>query len=90
MLWVHPVLLGSGKKLFGGGTVPAALRLTDSTIFPNGSVNLVYELAGTPTYGNLAVGTDEWVSPSHEARASAPGVDVTVQEVPVEDMAKVA
>lgn len=90
VLWVHPVLLGSGKKLFGGGTVPAALRLTDSTIFPNGSVNLVYELAGTPTYGNLAVGTDEWVSPSREARVSAPGVDVTVQEVPVENRAKVA
>lgn len=53
-LWVHPVLLGSGKQVFGDGTVPAALRLTDSMIAPSGVVNLVYEVTGTPTYGNMA------------------------------------
>ncbi len=51
VLWVYPLLLGTGKQLFGDGTVPAALRLTDSTIYPSGAANLVYELAGTPTYG---------------------------------------
>jgi len=56
VLWVHPVLLGTGKRVFGGGTVPAALRLTESTTYPDGSVNVVYELAGTPTYANLADG----------------------------------
>jgi dihydrofolate reductase len=54
-LWLYPLLLGSGKRVFGDGTVPAALRLTDSTTYPNGSVQLRYEAAGVPTYGNLAV-----------------------------------
>ena len=31
-LWVHPRVLGTGKKVFGDGTVPAALQLTDSTV----------------------------------------------------------
>jgi dihydrofolate reductase len=29
-LWVFPVLLGSGKRLFAEGTVPTALRLVES------------------------------------------------------------
>ena len=58
-LWVHPVVLGSGKKVFGSGAVPVAVRLTDSTIYPDGSVNLVYQLAGAPTYGNLAGDAEE-------------------------------
>lgn len=54
-LWVHPVLLGRGKRLFADGTVPTALRLTESAVFPTGTVQLVYEVAGTPTFGELAV-----------------------------------
>jgi dihydrofolate reductase len=53
-LWVYPVLLGSGKQLFAGGTVPTALRLVDSASFPRGSVLLSYQRAGKPTYGDLA------------------------------------
>src|SRR6266576_5350268 len=29
-VWVYPVLLGSGKRLFADGTVPTALRLVES------------------------------------------------------------
>jgi dihydrofolate reductase len=58
-LWLYPVLLGSGKTVFGAGTAPAALRLTDSTAYPNGTLHVVYELVGAPAYGNLAVGTEE-------------------------------
>jgi dihydrofolate reductase len=54
-LWLYPLLLGSGKQVFGGGTVPRALRLTESVTYPNGTVQLTYETAGAPTYGNLAV-----------------------------------
>jgi dihydrofolate reductase len=54
-LWLYPLLLGSGKQLFGGGTVPAALRLTESVTRPNGTLQLTYETAGVPTYGNLAI-----------------------------------
>ena len=53
-LWLYPLLLGSGKKVFAGGTEPSALRLTESVTYPNGSLHLTYETAGAPTYGNLA------------------------------------
>jgi dihydrofolate reductase len=58
-LWQYPLLLGSGKRVFGDGTVPAALRLTDSVTYPNGTLQLSYEAAGVPTYGNLAVEADD-------------------------------
>jgi dihydrofolate reductase len=54
-LWLYPLLLGSGKRVFAGGTVPTALRLTESVTYPNGTLQLAYETAGLPTYGNLAV-----------------------------------
>jgi dihydrofolate reductase len=54
-LWLYPVLLGSGKRLFAHGTVPTALRVAESVTYPNGTLQLVYETAGVPTYGNLAV-----------------------------------
>jgi dihydrofolate reductase len=55
-LWLHPLLLGSGKQVFAGGTVPTALRLTESVTYPNGTLHLAYETAGVPTHGNLATG----------------------------------
>ena len=54
-LWLYPVLLGSGKRVFADGTVPTALRLAESVTYPNGTLQLVYEPTGVPTYGNLAV-----------------------------------
>jgi dihydrofolate reductase len=53
-LWLYPLLLGSGKQVFADGTVPTALRLTESVTYPNGTLQLAYETAGAPTYGNLA------------------------------------
>jgi dihydrofolate reductase len=53
-LFVYPVLLGSGKRLFGEGTVPTALRLVESATFPKGAVLLTYEPAGQPTFGSMA------------------------------------
>jgi dihydrofolate reductase len=52
-LWLYPLLLGSGKKVFGEGTQPAALRLTESMPFPNGPLHLAYEAVGNPTYGDM-------------------------------------
>jgi dihydrofolate reductase len=52
-LWLYPLLLGSGKQVFGDGTVPTALRLTESVTHPNGVLQLTYETAGTPTYGQM-------------------------------------
>ena len=53
-LWLYPVLLGSGKRVFGDGTVPTALRLIESVTYPSGALQLTYETAGTPTYGTIA------------------------------------
>jgi dihydrofolate reductase len=53
-LWVYPVLLGSGKQVFGDGTVPTALRLIESVTYPNGTLQLTYDTAGMPTYGTVA------------------------------------
>jgi dihydrofolate reductase len=53
-LWMYPVVLGSGKKLFGGGAVPTALRLITSVTYPSGTIQLTYETAGEPTVGNMA------------------------------------
>jgi dihydrofolate reductase len=52
-LWVFPLLLGSGKKIFAEGTVPKALRLTESVTYPSGAVHITYEIAGMPTYGSI-------------------------------------
>ncbi len=54
-LWLYPLLLGSGKQVFAAGTVPTALRLIDSVTHPSGTLHLVYETAGVPTYGSLAM-----------------------------------
>ncbi len=53
-LWLYPLLLGSGKRVFAGGTVPTALRLIDSVSYPSGAIHVAYETAGAPTYGELA------------------------------------
>jgi dihydrofolate reductase len=54
-LWIYPVLLGSGKRLFGDGTVPTALQLVESRTFGNGAVFLSYEPTGRPEYGTTAL-----------------------------------
>ena len=50
---VYPVLLGTGKRLFGDGTRPAALKLVESVTADKGSVYLRYQRAGKPTYGTM-------------------------------------
>jgi dihydrofolate reductase len=45
-LWVFPLVIGSGKRLFSDGTVPAALKLVDSKVSTTGVVIGTYEPAG--------------------------------------------
>ena len=54
-LWVYPLVLGHGKQVFADGTVPTALRLTESVTYASGTLQLTYETAGVPTYGSFAV-----------------------------------
>jgi dihydrofolate reductase len=53
-LWLYPLLLGSGKRVFADGTTPTTLRLTESVTYPSGTLQLVYETVGVPTYGDMA------------------------------------
>jgi dihydrofolate reductase len=54
-LWVHPIVLGVGKKVFDGGAVPTNLTLLEPPFTgPKGSVYLRYGLAeGTPATGDM-------------------------------------
>ena len=44
-IWVHPVVLGSGKRLFREGSETKVLRLVDTTTFSSGVVVLSYQPA---------------------------------------------
>ena len=52
-LLVYPVLLGTGKRLFGGGTVPAALKLSGTRTTSTGVIIATYARAGKPTFGSF-------------------------------------
>lgn len=54
-LWVHPIVLGSGKKVFDGGAVPTNVALLEPPVAsPNGIVLLRYGIAdGTPETGDM-------------------------------------
>lgn len=45
-LWMHPIVLGRGKRLFRDGGPMTTLRLVDTTPTSGGLVILTYELAG--------------------------------------------
>lgn len=52
-LQIYPILLGNGKRLFSGGTIPAAFKLTDSLVTPNGVIYANYERAGEVKTGSV-------------------------------------
>jgi dihydrofolate reductase len=52
-LWVFPLVIGSGKRLFADGTIPAGLRLVDSKVSTTGVVIGTYEPAGEVITGSF-------------------------------------
>ncbi|MDJ0356595.1 dihydrofolate reductase family protein [Paenarthrobacter sp. PH39-S1] len=56
-LWVYPILLGGGRKVFADGVVPTNLRLMEPAVAsPKGAVLRRYALAdGTPGVGDMSV-----------------------------------
>ncbi len=54
-LMIFPIVLGTGKRLFGEGTIPAAFTLTDSLITPNGVIFANYKRAGEVKTGTIGV-----------------------------------
>jgi dihydrofolate reductase len=51
-LMIYPITLGVGKRLFADGTIPAAFKVTESKVTPNGVIVVNYERAGTITTGS--------------------------------------
>jgi dihydrofolate reductase len=54
-LWVFPLVIGSGKRLFSDGTIPAGLKLVDSKVSTTGVVIGTYEPAGEIVTGSFAL-----------------------------------
>jgi len=55
-LWIHPVVLGSGKRLFPDGKPPMALKLIETKTTGTGVVIQVYQPAGKPELGSFVPG----------------------------------
>jgi dihydrofolate reductase len=53
-LWTFPVVVGRGKRLFSDGTIPAGLKLVDSTVSSTGVVIGTYVPAGEIVTGSFA------------------------------------
>ena len=52
-LWVFPLVIGSGKRLFADGTVPGGLRLVDSEVSSTGVVMGTWQPAGEIVPGSF-------------------------------------
>jgi dihydrofolate reductase len=54
-LWlkIFPVTLGTGKRLFAEGTIPAAFKVSDSQISPSGVIVANFERAGELKTGSV-------------------------------------
>ena len=55
-LWVFPLVIGSGKRLFSDGTVPSGLTLVDSVVSSTGVMIGTYEPTGEIVTGSFALG----------------------------------
>jgi dihydrofolate reductase len=53
-LWFFPVVVGSGKRLFGDGVVPAGLELVESETSTTGVIMTVYRPTGAVDRGSFA------------------------------------
>ena len=53
-LKIFPITLGMGKRLFPEGTTPAAFKLSEGKVLPNGVIIANYERAGEVKTGSFA------------------------------------
>ncbi|MDQ3940680.1 MAG: dihydrofolate reductase family protein [Actinomycetota bacterium] len=62
-LWIFPLVVGPGKRLFSDGTIPAGLKLVDSKVSTTGVMIGTYKPAGEIVTGSFALEepTDEEV-----------------------------
>jgi dihydrofolate reductase len=58
-LMIIPVTLGTGKRLFQDGTIPAAFKVTSSQVAPKGIICATYEREGDVKSGSPKIKEDE-------------------------------
>jgi dihydrofolate reductase len=52
-MWIFPVTLGTGKRLFDGGAIPVAMRLIDNSVSTTGVTINTYARAGEIQIGEM-------------------------------------
>jgi dihydrofolate reductase len=52
-LKIYPLVLGTGKRLFDDGTVPAGFEVTDSRVLSNGVIFSTYRTGAEIAYGSF-------------------------------------
>jgi dihydrofolate reductase len=52
-IFIEPIVLGTGKRLFEPGATPTSLRLVESRSMGKGAVLAIYRPEGTPAYGEF-------------------------------------
>lgn len=70
-MWIFPVVIGTGKRFFGDGTIPAGLKLVDSKVSKTGVTINTYESAGDINPGSFEF--DEPTEAEIERRKSLVG-----------------
>lgn len=58
-LMIIPVTLGTGKRLFQDGTIPASFKVTHSQIAPKGIISVTYERDGEVKTGSPQIKVDD-------------------------------
>ena len=69
-VWTFPVVLGSGKRLFADGAVPAGLKVDAVKTSTTGVVIATYQRAGAIKYGSFALEASDAASESREGTAA--------------------
>lgn len=54
-IWTFPLVLGTGKRLFDGGTIPVGLELVDSVVSTTGVTIGTYKTGAEIGYGSFAI-----------------------------------
>jgi dihydrofolate reductase len=52
-MWIFPLVIGTGKRFFGDGAIPVALKLVDTKVFKTGVTVNTYERAGEVNPGSF-------------------------------------
>jgi dihydrofolate reductase len=71
VLMIFPVVLGSGKRLFGDGTVPGALRLAEHRVTARGNIVATYAPDGAVEPGSFATRPPSAAELERRARVEA-------------------